>query len=838
MKGSTRIRWGFLVAAMVVGMALPAPAQEPAPEPTPPPEALEPVPIPDVTAAADQVGRTLREIELSLAPSPAIENLEAGIPLLTGRIDVQERATTSLLEAFPTLEALGPVEGRWRGLNTALPAWSQQLTARAKDLEDKIVRLDRLRATWEATRKLARSEDAPPAIEERIGETLAAINKTRKAAHARRRRALTLQAQVAAQSARIETELNRLEDVREDLVSRIFEADSPPLWATDLRAQLAGNLRERLRASSVANYQDIRGFVTSHVTRIVWHFLLFGALVGLCYVARRRVRRRAEEERGLERVAEIFEFPLSMALLLAILVVPWLYPIRPQALNQAIGAVALVPTVTILRRLLAPPLLPILYGGMAFYLLDRVRGVMDGLPALSRFFFLAEIAAVIGLLAWMMRPARLAELPPEAARQRSFRFIGRAGRAALVLAIVAFVAQIAGFGRLGRLLGNGVLQTAYLAFLAYAAVRVLDSVATLLLRVLPVQNLGMIWRRRPELQRGVNRLLEIVAFGVWAFLTLEIFEIRGPVFRSVGGLLSAEFSIGSLTLSLGSIGAFVLTIWLAFVVSRCVRFVLDEDVYPRLRLPRGVPYATSSFIHYGVLLLGFFLAVVATGIDLNRFALVAGAFGVGIGFGLQNVVNNFVSGLILLSERPVQVGDTIQTGDVFGNVKRIGIRSSTIRTWLGAEVIVPNADLISEQVTNWTLSDRHKRIDIPVGVAYGTDPRAVVELLAQVGREHPDALEEPPPRALFRGFGDSALNFELRVWTGLFEEYVRVESELSMEINDVLKSAGITIPFPQRDLHLRSVSPAAGGALGTGPDAAADGRPGNDAPARSEKGID
>jgi small-conductance mechanosensitive channel len=247
------------------------------------------------------------------------------------------------------------------------------------------------------------------------------------------------------------------------------------------------------------------------------------------------------------------------------------------------------------------------------------------------------------------------------------------------------------------------------------------------------------------------------------------------------------------------------TIWAAFVLSSFVRFVLQEDVYPRVGLPRGLPYAVSSLFHYTVVLAGFVFAVAALGFDLTRITILAGAFGVGIGIGLQNVVANFVSGLILLLERRLHVGDSVQIGDLQGEVREIGFRASTIRTGDGAEVIVPNASLTSERVTNWTLSDRMRRVDLQVGVAYASDPERVLDILREVARAHPKALAEPAPLVLCTGFGDSALTFELRVWTARFEESLVVRSELAVAVHAALTAAKIEIPFPQRDIHIRNV---------------------------------
>jgi small-conductance mechanosensitive channel len=198
---------------------------------------------------------------------------------------------------------------------------------------------------------------------------------------------------------------------------------------------------------------------------------------------------------------------------------------------------------------------------------------------------------------------------------------------------------------------------------------------------------------------------------------------------------------------------------------------------------------------------------------MNKFTVLTGALGVGLGFGLQNIVNNFVAGLILLFERPIHVGDTLDVGGLVGMVRRIGARSSTILTFQGAEVIVPNNNLISNQVINWTLSSQWRRVDIPVNIAYGTDPERVIKLLEGVAESHPRVLLARPPVAFFLGFGESALNFELRFWAAQQDTWFQLQSDVTVAVAKALREAGIEIPFPQRDLHIRSIDPVAGNAV-------------------------
>jgi small-conductance mechanosensitive channel len=331
---------------------------------------------------------------------------------------------------------------------------------------------------------------------------------------------------------------------------------------------------------------------------------------------------------------------------------------------------------------------------------------------------------------------------------------------------------------------------------------VTDGLARFALRVPPLRGLGMVARHRDLLERRIHVLVCWIAALAWVTGTLRFHGLLGPALGLAEAVLDAEVRRGAMAISLGDVFAFVITVWLAFLASACIRFVLEEDVYPRLRLARGLPYVISSLLHYAVLFLGVLLAVAALGVDLNKVTVLAGAFGVGLGFGLQGMVNNFVSGLIVLFERPIRVGDAIQMSDLAGEVRRIGIRMTIVRTWEGADVIVPNATLVSEKVTNWTHSDLLRRIDVPVGITYGSAPKQVQALLLAVARAHPAVLAQPAPEALFLGFGESALNFELRAWTNRFSQWVTIRSELGVAVHDAVYEAGMSFPYPHRVIQL------------------------------------
>jgi len=237
-----------------------------------------------------------------------------------------------------------------------------------------------------------------------------------------------------------------------------------------------------------------------------------------------------------------------------------------------------------------------------------------------------------------------------------------------------------------------------------------------------------------------------------------------------------------------------------------VRVIFEKEIVPRSNFRRGMPPVIRSFLHYSIVLTGFLIGIGSLGIDFTKIAVILGALSVGIGIGLQDVANNFVSGLILLLERPVKVGDVVELeeGGLTGEVQSIGIRASVVRTYSGSEVIVPNSQLISEKVINLTLSTPQQRVHIPVRVAYGSDVPQVMELLVETGKEDDRVLDYPEPVALFLEMGENGLDFELRVWVPRYDLSIATRSDMIINIYRKFRSAGIAIPLPQRVLHFQS----------------------------------
>jgi small-conductance mechanosensitive channel len=286
----------------------------------------------------------------------------------------------------------------------------------------------------------------------------------------------------------------------------------------------------------------------------------------------------------------------------------------------------------------------------------------------------------------------------------------------------------------------------------------------------------------------------------------DLFKQIQKYFNEVKDFLNIQLiDIGNSSITLWTLLYFIFLAWLLFFITAKLRKWIVYKVLSDSKIELGVRLAVGTIIRYGVLILGLVIVIQTVGINLSTITILAGALGIGIGFGLQNITNNLVSGIIILFERPIKVGDRVQVGDLFGDVVSISLRSTIITTNDNISVIVPNSEFISARVINWSYSDRNVRFDIPVGVAYKEDPEKVKQILLDVAEKDDGALKNPKPDVLFEGFGDSSINFSLRFWTSNYITTPGIlKSILYFEIFKKFRENNIEIPFPQRDLHIKN----------------------------------
>jgi small-conductance mechanosensitive channel len=317
---------------------------------------------------------------------------------------------------------------------------------------------------------------------------------------------------------------------------------------------------------------------------------------------------------------------------------------------------------------------------------------------------------------------------------------------------------------------------------------------------------AVLYKESDSVIRRAGLFVDFFLWGLFLFpAVLMIWNVYETLGEATKGLLGFEVKLGAQRISVGLVLVSAGILYVAFFASWILQKVLTDQILARRQVEMGVREAMAKLVHYVIVFVGFLLALSALGLDFTKLTIIMSALGVGIGFGLQGVANNFISGIILLFERPVRVGDTVEAGGQWARIKRIGLRSTTVTTLDESELIIPNANLVNNEVTNWTLSNRRARIVIPVGVAYGSDVPLVIETLIACAKENSHVAKTPDPQVLFLSFGESSLDFELRIWVSNIDERLRIRSEIHQEIDRRFREADIEIAFPQRDLHVRTL---------------------------------
>jgi potassium-dependent mechanosensitive channel len=785
----------------------PAPNASTAPAPVASPEASS-FKSDEIGKRAEDVAAQLRAMTEAIADQAAFSALEIEVLQYSHRIADRWRETDKILAAAPRRAPLVTLASSWRALRTELVGLRAEVDRRAELREADLATLDRLQGLWRWTLDHARGVGAPEPVLGRVQETLAAIDATRAQVEARHGRVLVLQDALSRATQACDDAIARIADAHRDAVGHILVRNLDPVWSR-ARPDAALEAGAGLRAPPFGAYATILESVTIYVQAYRAGFALTLGIAALLVWSLYRMR--ASMLRGLAAphaalpvfVSHVLRAPLASALILTLILSRPLRPDPPAVLQQLSLLIGFPAALILLRPTLDPRLMRAFLASSIFFLADVARGSQQLSSGAEQVVLIVEMAAAATLLFWT---AALLQTTTGVLIARSpwVRIISR--RILLAAALAAVLASLAaafGYVALADFIGGGTLFVFYSGIGVLAFRVAFGGAVWLALVESPLAWLRAIERNSSRLESAINRMIEVLAVVLWLALVLQRFELLDPVLAAVGSVLDARLQAGELSLSVGRVLGFVAVVFGAWLTSRVVVFALEEDVYPRMSLARGVPYAVSTLIRYGLLLAGFFAALATLGLDLTRLTVLVSAFGLGLGFGMQQIINNFVSGLILLFERPVQVGDLVEMKELNGQVLRIGIRSSQIRTAEGAEVIIPNSDLIQNRVTNWTLSDRRRRVTLGIGVAYGTAAERVLALLLDVVRREPRVMTDPAPDALFTGFGASALEFQLRFWT---EDpgWMRLRSDIGVAIQEALREARIGMPVTPVEVQVES----------------------------------
>jgi potassium-dependent mechanosensitive channel len=621
------------------------------------------------------------------------------------------------------------------------------------------------------------------------------LNKTDSTLNAERLLAAQYQSRVSNVAVRIAEISDRLLIQRRDLERALLTKETNFLWEPREFPD-TDNLISILGVSIGLNSAILGRYILNHLGLTI--FLALICYLLYYWITFNLAKIQNEKEFSaiiLERAKFVPNYPLLSSLLIILFLTPVFYPNPPVSFITFVLTLNVVITGVMIRPHISKRIFKIWIAMFGLFFISAVSNLYWEVAYQERWhlLFFGLIGIYLGYRVLGLYRSGKEELP--------FYFIVFV-KVYMAIEALSVVANILGRFSLSKILGitatmSGLHAVALVLFVIAAKEIIYIQVEV----SRKEENDFTSYLDFYSIQDRVKKFFSVIGVFLWGFYFLDNLSALDYLKDSTIQFLTKPRTLLNASFSYENIVVFVLVVYIATLLANNIAFFVSvrdqQKTLSNKRLGSSV-----LLIRLGVLSLGFIIAIAASGIPVDRITIIIGALSLGIGFGLQTIVNNLVSGIILAFEKPVQIGDTIQIGGIEGVVKDIGIRSSKIKNWDGAEVIIPNGDLLSQALTNWTLTDKKRRVELLVGVAYNSDPDLVTQLI-EAQLNHDEIIDHPPKRVFLQNFGDNSIDFRVLFWVKDVDTWVVIRNEVMRGIFKTFKDNGIEIPFPQRDLYVK-----------------------------------
>lgn len=764
------------------------------------------IPAANVAPRSAELAASLRAMASRSDASKFEEGLENGAASLQAAVKGLAEYSREVLAGPEAAGSALELMGTWRPVLAQLNRSQTNLRTSASALATDLENLRSAEQVWKKTAEAADVQEAPAELRERIQANLQGIQSGMAATGKQLAKALSLQNQLTD----VQIEADAVQEAIRTQAARqrlgLLSFDSAPLWSLPALRQAA----PKQAHSGPQISRETAPWMRQEAIQLVLRIGLFFLFLSLSYVSLRLLRRRLSRNgvlagQGLEALALILDRAWSTATFLAVMINAAIQKEIPPALVTLGGLALAVPSLRLLPQLIGSNLYAPFYGLFGLILAVELIGYLPAGGLGSRFGWLGAQAGASAFYVWLgfllQRRATPGPWP------RAVRWL--VGGSACFAAISA-LANLVGMAKLAEYFLRSVLLISYAAMIVRGA-------AVICTELLSLANRSSFLAGYVEARGGVAaserraaRAIHAIGAVAFGFAALYALDLLTPFLASADQVLSASIQLGAIQISWYHLLTFGATLFFSYAISTALRASMEASVFRHLGWQAGQKDAISKILHYAILLVGFLIALFAAGVDFSSVAVLMGGLSVGLGFGLQNILNNFVSGVILLFERPLQSGDLVTVGTTEGIVKDIGIRASVIRTADGADVIVPNGQLLSGSLTNWSQSDQSRRFDVSVSASYEANPSEVISILTQVALANPLVLRQPAPTVQFTQFGGSGLEFQLRYWCH-FADAGKLGTEIRTQIKEEFEKARIEIPFPQTEIRMHGASPSGTG---------------------------
>jgi small-conductance mechanosensitive channel/flagellar motor protein MotB len=683
-----------------------------------------------------------------------------------------------------------------------LEKWSKQLDENINTYEDEEKRLESILSNLQTTQQEAKNNKAPKIILTQIKETIAKTQKLKKKIKDYFNLLLTDLNIITNNSLKIKKTMELLKETEIVIANDIFKQNKLPLVEVikthDIKPEIyfvtiAKNMQDNI--DELIMYINIHQ--DKHIRWFTYIFFITSFILYFNYLYRKKrlfIRKESLQKKDFFFIKKIFSTWFILIAFLNVLI----FPDIPEVVTDIHVLIILIPVFQIIKTVIDKDKIKYFYTFFILYIIFLLHKNAMNLDIENRIVsVLLSLSSILALLYHLKGIIKEGQT-----NQIFFKLFYKLPYLLIFILFYSAIANLTGYVLLSNRILESVFITIYSSLIFYAIYVILKGYIIVLLRRHMASATNLVEEFSIKAEKNTVMVVKIIMILWWLKVTFKTIGIYPLLLKAKNDMMNFSWKIASTTISIQSIVDFIIIILGTWFLSRFLGTLLEVEIFSRYKFPRGIPTAIKTVLNYIIIISGTLIALSTLGITQEQFTLVFGALGVGIGFGLRNIIANFISGIIMVFERPIQIGDTIQINTMVGQVQNIGARSSTIKTFDGSEVIIPNADFISKEIINWTLSDERRRKVLEFKVDFENDIEQVLHIMEDVALSNSNVLKDPKPLATFNGFGEYYLEFKLYFW--LSENMMIAQSNIAIEIYKKLKESGVSMPRPKQDILLNS----------------------------------
>jgi small-conductance mechanosensitive channel len=761
---------------------------------------IETIAIEDVSVESEKLSKRISQLHSILKPSSEINDVDSLLLTSSSKIVIKRDSLYSKINDL-SQRRLKVRMIEWQNYNANFKNYQNTLNDRLADVTEVNKELLNEINKWTFTKEKLSADNKIGDIYSNIDTVINTLNEIVQISLVRLDSIFVVQKKLTNLVLLTDEVISEIKRVQQQMQRDYFVFDSPMLWqinkidsiATDTTNTTSTNSFKSIKSEFNENMASLKVFFSKNINIAIFQILFLSLIFVLLIVVRKKWDRdlNLHSSQVEKETAVILKHPFAATIIVGLLFSAFFYKSLIPTAAEIHIIIILAATIFLLPRLTTKRFNIFLTFLLIEYIITVMQAYLFSQSFLYRIILLLNtIAIIVGLIYGQIEVIK---------KPKSFLHLKGLFKLMIpvyvLFLVVAIIANIIGMAHLSNFLVKGTLSSTILGIVIYLSVKISTSIFVLLIQVINSYNTHAFSAMVKVVQKRLKPILYFVGLLMWFYFTLKGFELFEYLLQNVTEILLIKWKVGNMTISVGGVLSFTTIFIVAILLAKLAAAIFQDEWLINV-LPRGAAPAISLMLRIFIIALGFYASLSASGVPINQLGFIVGALGVGIGFGLQNIVANFIAGLILAFERPINLGDTIEVDMEMGVVTNIGARSSNIKTYSGSEAIIPNGDLISKKVVNWTLTNRDRRSNILMKTSGSADPEKVIELFNRIASENPKIFKNPEPTTHFYGFTlEGNLDFSLFYWT-TFNDAWSTKADVALKLFAELKKEGIQAPLP------------------------------------------